>query len=372
MKITINTADKDVILYILFSTIAYIGLLLGNYFITYMGLSLVMLLTSYLMAWYLLASIILNTITLTVNSNYIRTTLGTNTYIPINISTKIPIKTTIRIRSVSSPHLMVKPINVNLNTEDARLVLQPRWLGHAYIVGFIVEINDTLNLFMIKKFIRRIIRIDVEPGEEVHVEGTGALSDLITWGTSRSRTGDFMSIINYDFNEPASTIHWLTSARVNELMMIIRSEGGSCPQVIIEFSSKMLLPSDNLRPIDKTLIFLNKLLKNCGVIKSILINKYEINTKYLSRENLLDLEYELRHYIINKKGLPESEDEIMNKLSESDKMLIAYPQSAIDDSPSMEQLYNELIALSKGNILLIIRRELNISKLPNNVIVLGI
>lgn len=52
------------------------------------------------------------------------------------------------------------------------------------------------------------------------------------------RLGDFRSLLIYDYERPASSIHWLTSARVSELMMVNRSEYGSCPILIVNVSSR--------------------------------------------------------------------------------------------------------------------------------------
>ncbi|WP_252901679.1 DUF58 domain-containing protein [Vulcanisaeta sp. JCM 14467] len=113
-----------------------------------------------------------------------------------------------------------------------------------------------------------------------------------------SKMGDFMYLRNYSFMEPASNIHWITSARVNELISVARSEAGNALRlVIMEYTPRMLKPMGDMRPIDEALMYLSRL-RGMNFSLILIGNGLVRSLNITSSVSLVNLELRLRELVM--------------------------------------------------------------------------
>ena len=295
-------SNKLLALYMLLSGITYIGLITNNVFGTYLGLILFIVFTSYVLTWYLLTSLTLLFSEIVFESSRIEVTIDTSTSLNVRVVSRIPIKLGISLSLIHSPHITSSEERVTINGDYHTMNLLGRWIGDVGIIGGIVSIEDRMGLMRIQGLIISSdeIHVIVRPARVYREYGRFGLVGYGEVGTSlEGRLGDLKSLVEYDYERPASTIHWLTSARVNDLIMISRSEYGSCPAVIMDSSSKVLIPKDGKRPIDDFLQIISDIAQHCPEVKVVLISRDHVEQRFVAWDSIPNLEHYVRVRVVS-------------------------------------------------------------------------
>ncbi|MFP3312932.1 MAG: hypothetical protein RXO28_00245 [Thermocladium sp.] len=148
------------------------------------------------------------------------------------------------IEAQVDPHLSISVIK---HTDDALLMrIRGKWIGAIENpITIRMTMIDRLKLIKVTRMHSLPTRLIIEPPQSI--EGTEA------------EEGTYMSLKPYDYLEPATHMHWLTSARLNQL--IIKSPRdlslrGNGTVAILEWSECMSEGSD-VRRIDKALALLS-------------------------------------------------------------------------------------------------------------------
>lgn len=126
----------------------------------------------------------------------------------------------------SPPHVLTSTQEIRINGGEYAVKLIGRWIGVARIIYSIATLEEPLGLLTIQGMLSSDgVNIVIRP-RSTHETGSGvSIGGYTELGTTmEGRLGDLRSLIEYDYEKPASMIHWLTSARVNELMMISRGD----------------------------------------------------------------------------------------------------------------------------------------------------
>jgi len=251
------------------------------------------------------------------------------------------------IRLLNPPHLETGVINAWING-STQVEVKSRWSGIVNIPGVFVEVRDPLNLIRSSSVVKSRIRLRIEPiNAEVIGGGVGVLG---LPGLIEDRLGDLALITDYTIDKPASTIHWLTSARVGRLMSVIRgASGGIVRRVVMQYTEDMLKPTNGLRPIDEALSLLLQIRKLSGEVTLVLIHNDHAEYMRMPRDALI-LERELRIRALKSK--PTVPNEWMPWLSPEELVEVAYPQVE-DSSPPLDLIIE---GLSRGDIVIIRRR----------------
>ena len=351
-------SNRLLVIYLILSGITYIGLLTNNLFGMYFGLSLFVVFTSYVLSWYSLAMITALYSRLTFQQVSVGLTVGSSVIINARISSKIPMRWEATLNLVHSPHIQSDTLRVRINDEFT-IKLTGKWIGDARIIGGIMELRDSLGLLSIQRLLTcNGIDIIVMPRQSIGTVGRVGIGGYTERGLSmEGRLGDFKSLSIYDYERPASSIHWLTSARVSELMMINRSDYGSCPIFILNVSSRMLMPLNGERLIDEALQVISDSSQYCGEVRVVLIRRDYVRERVVSRGDIPYLEREVRMSIL--RGLGEDVMSInlptyFRKYLGKDELInIAYIRAPMDDEPSINDV-NELInAIGSNRVVLL-------------------
>ena len=351
-------SNRLLAIYLILSGITYIGLLTNNLFGMYFGLALFVVFTSYVLSWYSLAMITALYSRLTFQQVSVGLTVGSSVIINARILSKIPIRWEATLNLVHSPHIQSDMLRVRINDEFT-IKLTGRWIGGARIIGGIMELRDSLGLLSIQRLLTcNGIDIIVMPRQSIGTVGRVGVGGYTERGLSmEGRLGDFKLLSIYDYERPASSIHWLTSARVSELMMINRSDYGSCPVFILNVSSRMLMPRNGERPIDEALQVISDSSQYCGEVRVVLIRRDYVRERVVSRGDIPYLEREVRMSIL--RGLGEGGMLInlptyFRKYLGKDELInIAYIRAPMDDEPSINDV-NELInAIGSNRVVLL-------------------
>ncbi|WP_243668831.1 DUF58 domain-containing protein [Vulcanisaeta sp. JCM 16161] len=297
--IRVIPSNKLLVIYLVLSGLTYIGLLTNNAFSTYFGLMLFIVFTSYVLSWYLLAMLVALYSRLIPDQGRAELTVGSSVIIGARILSKIPIRWDAKLTLIHSPHIQSNVLRVRINNEFP-IKLMGRWIGSAKVIGGIMELSDSLGLLSIQRLLLcDCVEVVIRPERSNSTINRVGVGGYTEHGLSmEGRLGDFRSLLTYDYERPASSIHWLTSARVSELMMINRSDYGSCPIFIVNASSRTLVPQDGKRPIDEALQLINDLSNYCGEVKVILMRRGYVEEKIVSRGAIPYLEREIRVGII--------------------------------------------------------------------------
>lgn len=288
-------SNRLLVIYLILSGITYIGLLTNNLFGMYFGLVLFIVFTSYVLSWYLLAIITALYSQLTFEQVGVELTVGSSVIINARISSKIPMRWEITLNLVHSPHIQSDTLRVRINDEFT-IKLTGRWIGYARIIGGIMELRDSLGLLTIQRLLTcNGVSVTIMPRQSIGAIGKVGIGGYTERGLSmEGRLGDFKSLSIYDYERSASSIHWLTSARVGELMMINRGDYGSCPVFVLNVSSRMLMPRDGERPIDEALQAISDSSQYCGEVRVILIRRDYVREKVVGKGDIPYLEREVR------------------------------------------------------------------------------
>lgn len=351
-------SNKLLVIYLILSGITYIGLLTNNLFGTYFGLALFIVFTSYVLSWYLLAMVTALYSRLTFEQVSVELTVGSSVVINARISSKIPVRWEATLYLVHSPHIQSNALSVRINDEFA-IKLMGKWIGSVRIIGGIMELRDSLGLLSIQRLLPYDgVNITVMPRRLISVIGEVGIGGYTERGLSMGgRLGDFRSLSMYDYDRPASSIHWLTSARVGELMMINRSDYGSCPVFILDASSRMLIPRDGERPIDVALQAISDSSQYCGEVRVILIRRGYIKERIVSKGDIPYLEREIRISILRSS----SEDNMLIDLpayfrkyiNEDELLNVAYIRVSMDDEPLIDDVNRVINTIGSNRVMLL-------------------
>ncbi|MGC9153045.1 MAG: DUF58 domain-containing protein [Vulcanisaeta sp.] len=374
--------NRSLIIYVLIASLMYLGIYIKNALLTFVGINLFLVFTSYLLTWDLLTSLSLSL--LDINDELM--VMKDHVILRIRAKSSLPLKIPAKITLICSPHLQCSNIDRDLiiNGKQKDLDLEIKWFGIAKVLGIIIKVVDPMGIVTNAAFIRLGHDIVIEPKENVKlIIGKGFNRDLGDAVVFQSRTGDFVTLKEYDFSEPVSSIHWITSARVGNLVSTVRSEMGNLPKLIImEYTPHMLKPANKYRPIDEALMYLRGL-RGIGALL-ILIGNDIIKVMNLSRvASLADLELRLRMLVIGMEGREELLERAkrlignyVNKLSNDDLMTWLYPinvsKGLSDDEIKVLTRYlrkDSLLILSKESLSSLIRSNVDLN--GAQVIVVG-
>ena len=370
------------LIYTVIALIMYLGLYARSEAPLLVGIGLFLVITSYLLTWDLITDMTLKTLRVSYDIAH----TGHGIELGINATSPLRLKLPIRLSLICTPHLMCGgDYRLVVNGPQEQLSIGIKWLGVAEILGFIARVSDPLNIVGNSRFIRIGRSVPIEPeeepsrisGERMPGERVGGMALI------ESRLGDFMYLRNYDFLEPASNIHWLTSARVNDLISVARSEVGSSPRlVVMEYTPRLLKPLNDKRLIDHALTYLGRL-RHAGFTLVLVGNGLVKVLTITPRTSLANLELGLRELAM---GL-EDRQELINKATRvlgkyvreveiNELMLLLYPERT-DHGLSRSDIDEFRKYLRKNALLLISRDSLNELMSANvdlrdvNIIVLG-
>ncbi|BDR92771.1 hypothetical protein [Vulcanisaeta souniana] len=360
--IRIIPSDRLLVMYLLFSGITYIGLLMNNQFGVYFGLMLFIVFTTYVLSWYLLMTITILYTQLLFSQDRVELIIGTSSTIGIKLVSKIPLRPMVRLALIHSPHVLTSTQEIRINGGEYAVKLIGRWIGVARIIYSIATLEEPLGLLTIQGMLSSDgVNIVIRP-RSTHETGSGvSIGGYTELGTTmEGRLGDLRSLIEYDYEKPASMIHWLTSARVNELMMISRGDYGSCPVFIMNASSRILVPKNGKRPIDDMLQMIYDSLHQCTEAKVVLVGRNYVEERTISRGMISFLEYSVRTKIINDMNMNDLAVDMPSYfliyVKRGDLLDIAYIRSSLNDEPTIED----------------INRAMNLVGTRNRVVLLGI
>ncbi len=360
--IRITPSDRLLVMYLVFSGITYIGLLMNNQFGVYFGLILFIVFTAYVLSWYLLMTITILHTQLLFSQDRVELVVGESSAIGIRLTSKIPLHPIIRLTLVCSPHVLIGTQRIRINGGEDIIRLVSRWVGVARIIGGIIALEEPLSLLMIQAMLHSNgVSIIIRPRSTRETRGESGTGGYTELGVSiEGRLGDLRSLIEYDYEKPASVIHWLTSARINELMMISRGDYGSCPTFIMNTSSRALVPRNGERPIDESLQVIYDSLYQCAEVKVVLVGRNYMEERVVSRGMIPFLEYSVRTRVIGSVGANNLVVNIPNYflryVEHGDLLDVAYIRSSLDDEPTIED----------------IKKAMNLVGTRNGVVLLGI
>ncbi|WP_054842510.1 DUF58 domain-containing protein [Vulcanisaeta distributa] len=231
-------------IYVALALLMYLGIYAGNEAPLLTGVGLFLIFTSYFLTWDLLTTVSLRTLRIT----HELTQTGQGIILSIALSSPLRLKLPTHASLICSPHLLCNDdYYVVINGPQEQINVRARWFGVAEVLGgVIIKVSDPLGIIRNSRFIKIGREVSIEPVRQVlfRVGGQRVSGDYVNSAAlTESRMGDFMYLRNYDFLEPASNIHWMTSARVNDLISVVRSETGSAPRLIImEYTRECLSP----------------------------------------------------------------------------------------------------------------------------------
>ncbi|GAB6948280.1 hypothetical protein JCM16161A_24100 [Vulcanisaeta sp. JCM 16161] len=375
--------NAALIIYVALALLMYLGVYAGNEAPLLIGIGLFLALTSYFLTWDLLTSAVLSTLRIIHEMTY----AGQSAVLSIAFASPLRIRLPARMQLVCSPHLLCNDdYHVVINGPQEQINIRARWFGVAEVLGVIIKVSDPLDVIRNSRFIKIGREVPIEPGKEALL-GVGdqrAFGDYVSNAAlTESRMGDFMYLRNYNFLEPASNIHWITSARVNDLISAARSEVGNVPRLIVmEYTPRMLRPVGNRRPIDEALMYLGHL-RGSYFMLILIGNGLVRSLNVTSNTSLADLELKLRELVMGFEDRQELISKAMGilgryvmEVSIEELMRLLYPIRT-DRGLSMDDIGIINRYLRRNSLLLITKESLNDLVKANvdlrnvNVIILG-
>ncbi len=352
------------IIYVIVALLMYLGIYAKNEAPLLIGIGLFLVFTSYFLMWDLITSIILRTLRITHEITHAEQS------VTLSITAKSPLRLKLPAHVsliCSPPHLLCgDDYGVVINgPPQEQFNIRVKWFGVAEVLGIIISVFDPLRVIKNSRFIKIIHEVSVEPIRWVSLKiigqklpGDSANSTIYV----KSRFGDFMYLRDYDFLEPASNIHWLTSARVNELISVVRSEAGNVPKlVIMEYTPRMLKPVGDMRPIDEALIYLSRL-KSMNFTLILIGGGLVRSLNVTSSTPLANLELRLRELVM---GFEDSQELInramvilgryIKELNIDELMLLLYPVKT--DYGLLSEDINAISKYLRRNSLLLITKD---------------
>jgi uncharacterized protein (DUF58 family) len=359
----LSRVDRSLVIYALIATIIYVGVYANNYTLTLTGVSLFLIFTSYLLTWDLLINVVFSSLKL--HSEVV--TVGNHVIIRINAYSSLALRIPMEMDLICSPHLKCGAVNdIVINGALVNIDIEARWSGIAKILGAIIRVSEPMGVVVRSAFVKLGYDIAIEPmGQTTRLlPGRRFARDLSGVSLHQTKYGDFLGLKNYDFLEPASSIHWMTSARVGELISTARSEAGSTPSlVIMEYTPRMLKPVDDYRPIDRALMILRHLKGDFALL--LVGNGLVRFVKPSQFTSLVNLELRLRVFVMrmeSKESIIRRARDVIGRfadgLDDYDLMTWLYPIS-IDKGLSKYDIETLTKYLRKDSLLIITRESFN-------------
>ncbi|GAB6945155.1 hypothetical protein JCM14467A_19370 [Vulcanisaeta sp. JCM 14467] len=370
-------------IYVVIALLMYLGIYARSEAPLLIGVGLFLVFTSYFLTWDLVTSTVLGTLRL----SHEITHAGRSIVLSITAVSPLRLKLPAHVSLVCSPHLLCgDDYQIVINGPQEQFDIRVRWLGVAEVVGIVIRVSDPLGVIRNSRFIKIEREIPIEPTRLAppEVMGQRLPGDYVDNATyMESKMGDFMYLRNYSFMEPASNIHWITSARVNELISVARSEAGNALRlVIMEYTPRMLKPMGDMRPIDEALMYLSRL-RGMNFSLILIGNGLVRSLNITSSVSLVNLELRLRELVM---GF-EDRWELINRalkilgkyakeLNTDEIMLLLYPVNT-DHGLSRGDIEALAKYLRSNSLLLITKDSLNelikanIDLRDVNVVILG-
>ena len=370
-------------IYVVIALLMYMGIYARSEAPLLIGTGLFLVFTSYFLTWDLLTSTILRTLRI----DYEIARAERSIVLSIIVASPLRLKLPVHASLICSPHLLCSDDHhIVINGSQEQFDIRVRWFGVAEVMGIVIRVSDPLGIIRNSRLIKIGREIPIEPtrlalleimGQRLH----GEYVDNVTY--TESRMGDFMYLRNYNFMEPASNIHWITSARINELISVARSEAGNAPRlVIMEYTPRMLKPMGNMRPIDEALMYLSRL-RGMNFTLILIGNGLVRSLNITPSASLANLELKLRELVIgfeDRRELINRALKILGKYAKdlgiNELMLLLYP---VNTDHGLSRGDIEAIAkyLRRNSLLLITKDSLNELTKANidlrdvNVVILG-
>ena len=293
-------SNKLMVLYILLSGITYLGLLTNNPFTTYLGLTLFVTFTSYILTWYLLVNLTLLNSQIIFEDGTIEVVIGNQAQLSVRVVSSIPLRFASTLSLLHPPHVITGVERVVINGGNKIVNITGRWVGEVYIIGGLIEVADEMGLLRVQGLlINEGIHVIIRPARS---RKEGIKRGLLGYGEIgmfvEGMLGDLKALVEYDYERPASSIHWLTSARVGDLIMVSRGEHGSCPAIIMDSSSSVLIPRDGKRPIDEFLQAISDVAQRCPEVNVILVSRGYVEQRVITWNSIPSLERYVRIRIV--------------------------------------------------------------------------
>ncbi|ADY00895.1 hypothetical protein VMUT_0684 [Vulcanisaeta moutnovskia 768-28] len=380
---SITRNNAVLIIYVVLALLMYLGIYAKNEAPLLTGIGLFLVFTSYFLTWDLITSIVLRALKISYEVILARQSV----ILSITAASPLRLKIPAHVSLICSPHLLCNDdYYVVINGPQEQFNVRARWFGIAEILSIIIRISDPLGIIGNSRFIKIERTIPIEPSKWVLLAmgGQKMPGDYMRSITlMESRLGDFMYLRGYNFLEPASNIHWITSARVNDLISVARSEAGNVPRlVIMEYTPRMLKPLNDNRPIDEALVYLSYL-KGLNFILVLIGNGLVRLLTITSSTSLADLELKLREIVIgmeNTQELINRATSILGKyvkeVSTDELALFLYPVKtnyglSREDVNIISKYLNKnsLLLITKASFNELIKANIDLSDV--NVIVLG-
>ncbi|MFB6470231.1 MAG: DUF58 domain-containing protein [Vulcanisaeta sp. AZ3] len=340
--IHVELSDKLLIIYVAISSVTYAGLLMSNAFGVYFGLALFLVFTSYVMAWYLIANLVLVHSQISFDQDRVEVMWGARASLGVSVFSRIPIKLMASLILIHPPHVVSEERVVIINGGYSSVDMIGRWIGEVRIIGGVVIIREPMGLMTIEGLLLSDgINVVINPAPRGMDMSVGSMGFGEHGISMEGRLGDFTYFMEYDYERPASSIHWITTARINELMMIRRNEYGSCPTIILNSSSRMLMPNNGNRPIDNALQIISEVTKYCPEVKVILISKGYVEQRTISRGLIPNLERDIRIRVLSNNpnnvtiNIPRH---FMKFIDPNELYPLAYIRGVVDDEPTATEL----------------------------------
>ena len=380
---SIIRGNAILMIYVIIALLMYLGIYARSEAPLLIGVGLFLVFTSYFLTWDLVTSTVLRTLRLDPEITHV----GRSIVLSITATSPLRLKLPTHASLICSPHLVCgDDYQVVINGPQEQFDIRVRWLGVAEVMGIVIRVSDPLGVIRNSRFIKIGREIPIEPTRLAppEVMGQRLPGDYVDNATyMESRMGDFMYLRNYNFMEPASNIHWITSARVNELISAARSEAGNVPRfVIMEYTPRMLKPMGDMRPIDEALMYLSRL-RGMNFSLILIGNGLVRSLNVTPSTSLANLELRLRELVIgfeNRRELINRALKILGKYAKdlgiNELMLLLYP---VNTDHGLSRGDIEAIAkyLRRNSLLLITKDSLNELAKANidlrdvNVVILG-
>ena len=370
-------------IYVVIALLMYMGIYARSEAPLLIGTGLFLVFTSYFLTWDLLTSTILRTLRI----DYEIARAERSIVLSIIVASPLRLKLPVHASLICSPHLLCSDdYHIVINGSQEQFDIRVRWFGVAEVMGIVIRVSDPLGIIRNSRLIKIGREIPIEPtrlalleimGQRLH----GEYVDNVTY--TESRMGDFMYLRNYNFMEPASNIHWITSARINELISVARSEAGNAPRlVIMEYTPRMLKPMGNMRPIDEALMYLSRL-RGMNFTLILIGNGLVRSLNITPSASLANLELKLRELVMgfeDRRELINRALKILGKYAKdlgiNELMLLLYPVNT-DHGLSRGDIEALAKYLRRNSLLLVTKDSFNELTKANidlrgvNVIILG-
>ena len=337
MRISRDWVDKvrAVAQPILILAAAYIGLAFDSLQLTVLSVIMLLIYVSYTFAWLEWAEGYLKSVSFTPPSTPVMQGYEMSLNLPEGISFK----------AYSSRH-------VRQNGNMLKFV----WSGVAKIAALRVEAYDRFTGIKVSRLIRVNARILIMPKGWSPGEGVG-----LNPGEERGLE-EFLGLVEYSFDRPASMIHWPSSARSGSLMAKEYGEESWRITVALPIRPILLTPIGDLRPIDRVLSALSYVTRTHGPIRVLLIYRDNVDEVVVTDETVPTVEERILEnftWAIDRGEVARLSR--LSGLSQEEALEITYPRlDSIEDYP---------VSIPAGANLVIVPKEYSMAPEQSNVLV---